>query len=101
MRPSRDRPASHHRDLHARERQHPADIARLQRKCDLFAAQCASHLLFPVQDHNHGVRRSPLAQERISGFEVDLLGLADEPVQLVIGQTLKRRNAQQFRFLDH
>ena len=89
-----DRPASQDGLLHSRKREHPGDRARLEGEDNSFAREFASHLKLPFKNHDHRVRRPAWAQIHISRLERNLLGVTEEPIQLVVGQTFKSRDAQ-------
>jgi len=89
----RDRPPRQYGLLHPRERQHSGDGARLERKDDSFAGQFTPHLKLPFKNHDHRVCWPARAQIHISRLKLDLLGVAEEPIQLVVGQTFKSGDA--------
>ena len=71
----------------------PVIVARLDWNDDGFATQCAPQLHLPFKDYQHPLCGTALLQERITGLERYFLALADEPIQLIVGQTFKRRDA--------
>ena len=54
-----------------------------------FSRQFPAPLKFALQQHKHCVRRFVLPRISVAGIEVEFLRLAEEPVDLIIGQLCK------------
>ena len=92
----RDRPARQDGLGHPREREHAGNSPRPERKDDSFAGKFTPHLKLPFQYHDGRVGWPTRAQIHISRLQPDLLAMTEKPIHLVVGQTLKGRDAQQF-----
>ena len=72
---------AHRKLLHPRKRQQSGNVARLQVKDEGFAAKFAPPLKLPLKNHKHGIGRIALARVDVARLEMQLLRLADEPVE--------------------
>src|SRR5580658_2429370 len=75
---------AHGKLLHPRKREYAGDIARLQVKDDGLAGKLAPALKPPLKNHKHGIGWIALACIGISGLEMKLLRLVDEPGDLIV-----------------
>ena len=64
----------------------PVTSPASQIKYEGFAAKFAAPLKLALKNHEHGIRRIALARVDVARLEMHLVRLADEPVDLIVGQ---------------
>src|SRR5579862_123658 len=87
--------------LHPGERQDPRDVAGFRWISDNIAAQVTAPLKLAFQNHKHPVSGITLPDMGIPYRRMKFLRIAQEPVELIVGQISKCRHTTEVRFFDH
>src|SRR5262249_30192292 len=96
-----DRPTGDGELRHSREGKHARHIARFYRKHNRLSAEFTSKLKLSFEDHEHCVSGVALAHIGFAGLDLQFLGVAQKPVELIVRQTGKRGYVEQLSFVRH
>src|SRR6202021_4206865 len=87
--------------FHPGEREDPGDVAGIRWICDSIPAQVTAPLKLAFENHTHPVRGIALADIGSPYCHTKFLRIAEEPVELIVGQISKCRHATEVRFFYH